>query len=263
MLLILLVSLYTVYNFTRPSPEQRMRHELNACWRELTGMITNSNCSPIMLRLAWSDAVTYDSAVRHWPSCGGVNGSIHLDFELNLHANAGLSKAISLLGPIKKKFKCVSWADLVQMAGVVAVRVAGGPLIDLDYGRLDAPDNFYDSASEEAAAGHSKSTSSSHRRRSGAFGNIGSDVGGARVPMLPCPFPPYPDGALSADVHIRNVFYRLGLNNRETVALCGAHTLGRGFKDRTGVCPFSTGDQGATAYTNPTSIAKVGRLRSG
>ena len=43
---------------------------------------------------------------------------------------------------------------------------------------------------------------------------------------FPSAVPPFPDGAPSADVHLRNVFYRLGLNNRETVALCGAHTIG-------------------------------------
>ena len=78
-----------------------------------------------------------------------------------------------------------------------------------------------------------------------------------QCPIYPSAVPPYPDGAPSADVHIRNVFYRLGLNNRETVALCGGHTLGRAFKDRTGVCMFSSGDQGATIYTQPTACAKV------
>lgn len=42
---------------------------------------------------------------------------------------------------------------------------------------------------------------------------------------LPCPCAPYSDGSPSADAHIRNIFYRLGFNNKEIVALCGAHTL--------------------------------------
>jgi len=45
---------------------------------------------------------------------------------------------------------------------------------------------------------------------------------------FPSANPPFPGGAPSADVHLRTVFYRLGLNNRETVALCGAHTIGTG-----------------------------------
>jgi L-ascorbate peroxidase len=43
---------------------------------------------------------------------------------------------------------------------------------------------------------------------------------------------PFEDGAPDANTHIRNVFYRLGFSNTEIVALCGAHTLGRAFKDR-------------------------------
>ena len=43
--------------------------------------------------------------------------------------------------------------------------------------------------------------------------------------VLPCPCAPFADGSPSADAHIRNIFYRLGFNNREIVAICGAHTL--------------------------------------
>lgn len=200
--------------------------------------------------------MTYDSAIAAWPYCGGVNGSVRLDFELNLAPNAGLSKAISLLTPIKRKFRSVSWADLIQMAAVVSVYTAGGPLIELDYGRVDAPSSMYDSDDEEGNKINSplkQQLQNRYRHSSGSSLNN-------KVPILPHPYPPYPDGAPSADVHIRNIFYRLGLNNRDTVALCGAHTLGRGFKDRTGVCPFSTGDQGATMYTKPTAIANVSDL---
>ncbi|ROV96055.1 hypothetical protein VPNG_09176 [Cytospora leucostoma] len=62
-------------------------------------------------------------------------------------------------------------------------------------------------------------------------------MGGPEIPWLPgrtdfvddSKLPPrgrLPDGALGAD-HIRAVFYRMGFNDREIVALCGAHTLGR------------------------------------
>lgn len=42
-----------------------------------------------------------------------------------------------------------------------------------------------------------------------------------------------PDGDKGAS-HIRDVFYRMGFDDRETVALCGAHTLGRCHSDRSG-----------------------------
>lgn len=51
--------------------------------------------------------------VKEWPFWGGVNGSIRFDSELDLAANAGLRKAIDLLTPIKKKYRVISWADLM------------------------------------------------------------------------------------------------------------------------------------------------------
>ena len=233
--------------FRLPSKEKRYHLDLLLCKEELAKFISKSNSNPLMLRLAWSDAVTYDSGIREWPYCGGVNGSIRLDSELNRAPNAGLQKAIALLTPIKTRFPNISWADLIQMAAVVAIKEAGGPQIDLIYGRIDVSSELLDleKITKAAANTHELRTISSI-----AFKH-------AMCPVYPSAVPPYPDGAPSADVHLRNVFYRMGLNNREAVALCGGHTLGRAFKDRTGVCAFSSGDQGATLYTQPTAIAKV------
>ena len=50
---------------------------------------------------------------KEWPYCGGVNGSIRFDSNLDLVAHAGLSKAIELLMPIKRKYRSISWADLM------------------------------------------------------------------------------------------------------------------------------------------------------
>ncbi len=206
-------------------------------------MMQTTNCQPIMLRLAWSDAVTYDSCEITWPKCGGVNGSIRFDILLNHSSNAGLVKAISLLSAFKRRYQSIGWADLIQMAGAVAVHTTGGPLINLDYGRVDVAQSIYGTAT-----GHN---------RPQRFSRSSDSI---NLPILPCPFAPYPDGSPSADVHIRNVFFRMGLNNRDTVALCGGHTIGRAFKDRTGVCPYSSGDQGATIYTKQTATAKVQQL---
>jgi hypothetical protein len=251
LVVVTIIILYGSYVMLKPSRERLLRKELSGCYKDLEKMIKASNCQPIMLRLAWSDAVTYDSSLRHWPNCGGVNGSIRSDLELNINTNAGLSKAISLLNPISKRYRSVSWADLIQMAAVISIHSAGGPFIELNYGRVDAPAGLYEVDEDDSA------TPSSSRKGSGRVSKYLSTSAGSGMPILPCPAPPYPDGAPSADVHIRNIFYRLGLNNRDTVALCGAHTIGRGFKDRTGVCPFSSGDQGATIYTKQTALARV------
>lgn len=56
---------------------------------------------------------------------GGANGSIRFEPEINHGANAGLTTALQLLKPIKKKFDEVGWADLMQMASATAVEIAG------------------------------------------------------------------------------------------------------------------------------------------
>lgn len=78
-------------------------------------------------------------------------------------------------------------------------------------------------------------------------------IEGLKKRTVPHSFPPYPDGEIHPDIHVRLIFDRLGFDDRSIVALCGAHTIGRAFKDRTGVCPFSSGDNGATKYTKLTS----------
>jgi L-ascorbate peroxidase len=185
-----------------------------------------------MLRLAFSDAGTFDKNIREWPAMGGANGSIRFEGELSQSVNAGLSKAIALLQPVKTRNPTVSWADLIQMAGAKAVEIAGGPRIPMKYGRVDA------------------TIEKDHNRTKH------SSMGICQAAKLPCANPPYPDGSHSAEFHIRNVFYRMGFSSREVVALCGAHTIGRAFKDRSGVCSYSSGDRGATRYTRPTAIAK-------
>ena len=94
----------------------------------------------VFLRLAWSDAATFDKSVASWPKCGGANGSIRFDRELDHPENRGLIIAITFLESIKDECKLVSWADLIQMAGALAVELLGGPEILMRYGRIDAKD---------------------------------------------------------------------------------------------------------------------------
>ena len=79
------------------------------------------------------------------------------------------------------------------------VQVAGGPKIDMRYGRTDLPED-----------------------------QCGDTDG------LPAGNAPFPDSDGPAG-HLRNVFYHMGFNDQEIVALSGAHTLGRAFKNRSGV----------------------------
>jgi hypothetical protein len=219
---------------TKEARRARKLKQLIDCREEVREMIKESNCNPLMLRMAWAEASSYDRTIHEWPRCGGVNGSLQYEFEYDHPNNKGLSKAYVMLLAIKRHYKAVSWADIFQMAGAVGVELAGGPKVEIRYGRVDAPPR----PMEEAERGMKPRYILATRQ--------------------PRAIPPYPDGAPSADVHIRNSFFRMGFTTREIVALCGAHTIGRAFKNRSGVCPCVGGDQGMSKYTQHSSIAKVG-----
>jgi len=196
---------------------------LAACAKELRVFIDEENCHPILIRLAWHDSGTYDQAfVASWPACGGANGSIRFAPELAHGANAGLKKAILYLEPFNEKFPTLSWADLIQLASATALELAGGPKSPLRYGRLD----------------------------------VSSSEGCPPEGRLPGAYPPFP-GEVDAATHLRQVFGRMGFSDSEIVALSGAHTLGRAFKERSGVVSEGYGKGTGTVHTN----AETGRPR--
>ena len=100
----------------------------------LTELYKTTPCQPIMVRLAWHDAGTYDAAT----GTGGANGSIRFEPEAGHGANNGLSVAHALIKDIKDAVPEVSYADLYQLAAVVAIEVCGGPKIPFRFGRTDA-----------------------------------------------------------------------------------------------------------------------------
>jgi len=197
--------------------------EYAACRQALLKFIDENNCAPIMVRLAWHDSGNYDSRIASWPECGGANASIMFEPEINYGANVGLTKALGFLKPFKAKFPGVSWADLIQMASACAIEVTGGPRIPMKYGRVDVEDG-------SACPGP---------QSRGTDDNAG----------LPSAMPPYGCGAKDAPTHLRNIFYRMGFDDEGIVALSGAHTLGRAFKERSGVVEQGYGDGKASKYT--------------
>lgn len=66
--------------------------------------------------------------------------------------------------------------------------------------------------------------------------------------LLPGAAPPFGDGSVTPAEHLRKVFYRMGLDDKEIVALSGAHTLGRAYKNRSGACAhtYASSDHHAT-----------------
>ncbi|XP_047151216.1 probable L-ascorbate peroxidase 6, chloroplastic/mitochondrial isoform X1 [Vigna umbellata] len=168
--------------------------QLKGAREDIKELLRSKFCHPILIRLGWHDAGTYNKNIEEWPQRGGANGSLRFEIELKHGANAGLVNALKLLQPIKDKYSGVTYADLFQLAGATAVEEAGGPKLPMKYGRVDV--SGPEQCPEEG--------------------------------RLPDAGPPSP-----AD-HLRQVFYRMGLNDKEIVALSGAHTLGRSRPDRSG-----------------------------
>eukprot|EP00756_Hemistasia_phaeocysticola_P042142 Hpha_TRINITY_DN16952_c4_g1::TRINITY_DN16952_c4_g1_i1::g.53837::m.53837/K00434/E1.11.1.11; L-ascorbate peroxidase len=205
------------------SAVEEYRANLLRVREELRAFIHKESCHPIMIRLAWHDSGTFDKNGGVWPLSGGANGSIRFEAELAHGANAGLKKAVNYLRPFKDKYPSVSWADLMQMASALAVELAGGPVVPMRYGRVD----------------------------------VGTAQECPREGNLPAAGAPFPDGAKDAATHLRNVFYRMGFDDREIVALSGAHTLGRAFKDRSGTVKEGYGEKAATKFTGSSNVARA------
>ncbi|XP_052166769.1 probable L-ascorbate peroxidase 4, peroxisomal [Oryza glaberrima] len=117
-----------------PVVDAEYLRQVEGARRDLRALIASKGCAPIMLRLAWHDAGTYDAKTK----TGGANGSIRHEEEYTHGSNAGLKIAIDLLEPIKRKHPNITYADLYQLAGVVAIEVTGGPTVDFVPGRRDS-----------------------------------------------------------------------------------------------------------------------------
>lgn len=168
--------------------------DYNAVRKDIAAILENEkyddgSYAPVLVRLAWHAAGTYDKET----GTGGSNGATMRFCPESRHgANAGLAVARGLLEPIKAKYPNLSYADLWTLAGVVAIEEAHGPSIPWKPGRVDFAD-------------------------------------GSRCP----PEGRLPDASKGAE-HIRAVFGRMGFDDREMVALIGAHALGRCHTDRSG-----------------------------
>ncbi|CAE7949475.1 nasB, partial [Symbiodinium sp. KB8] len=201
--------------------------QLKALKEDLWKFVDKMNCNPILLRLAWHDAGTYDKSKSDFGDRGGANGSIRFSPEITMGANNGLDKAVKYLEPFKADYPLVSYADLYQMAAAVSIQHAGGPEIEMKYGRKDA-------TGPEACPG---------RQSRGTADNAG-------LPDAePGPEGKFGCGATDAASHLRNIFYRMGFDDKGIVALSGAHTIGRAFKERSGTVKEGYGESNGCPYT--------------
>jgi L-ascorbate peroxidase len=188
------------------------KEELLGAQEMIDALIKEKNCGPILIRLAWHDSGTFDASIKEpWPKAGGAIGSIRFEPEINHGANAGLINAVKLLEPVKEKYPSISYADIFQMGSARAVALAGGPKIDMKYGRVDA-----ESPEQCSPEGNLPDAEPSNGKFGGPGGTMASDDA-------------------TAEGHLRKVFHRMGLTDEDIVALSGAHTLGRAYKDRSGL----------------------------
>jgi len=186
--------------------------DLSGAQTQIDAILDEKNCGPVFVRLAWHDSGTYDVNIKEFPKAGGAIGSIRFEPEITHGANAGLAAAVALLEPVKAAFPAVSYADIFQMASARAIELAGGPKIDMIYGRVDATGP--EMCSPEGNLPDAEA---------GDAGMYGGSGGTASTEDST------PGG------HLRKVFYRMGLNDEDIVALSGAHTYGRAYKDRSGL----------------------------
>jgi len=160
-----------------------------------------ANPGPLLLRLAWHSAGTFCKQT----GTGGSNGAtMRFEPEVSWGANAGLKYAQSLLEPVKKQFPQVSYSDLWIFAAIVAIEEMGGPKIKFTPGRTDK------------ASGKECPVWEGATHKDGRLPS--ADMGA-------------PDKTAA---HLRYIFHRMGFNDREIVALSGAHGLGACHMDRSG-----------------------------
>ncbi|KAK6943745.1 hem peroxidase, partial [Dillenia turbinata] len=120
-----------------PKVSEDYQKATEKCKKKLRGFIAEKKCAPLVLRLAWHSAGTYDVKTK----TGGPFGTIRNPEELAHEVNRGLEIAVRLLEPIKKQFPILSYADFYQLAGIVAVEITGGPEIPFHPGREDKPES--------------------------------------------------------------------------------------------------------------------------
>jgi len=176
---------------------------------------------PLMIRMAWHSAGTYRTADGRGGAAGGQQRFAPLN---SWPDNANLDKARRLLWPVKQKYgRKLSWADLMILAGNVAIESMGFRTFGFAGGREDdfEPDETVDWGPEEEME---------TQERFDEPGEIHEGLG-ASVMGLIYVNPEGPDGnpdPMASAKNIRRTFDRMAMNDEETAALiAGGHTFGK------------------------------------
>ena len=203
--------------------------DLNAVIKDLHALMTDSqdwwpadfgHYGGLFIRMAWHSAGTYRIADGR----GGAGAGQQRFAPLNSWPdNANLDKARRLLWPIKQKYgRKISWADLMVLAGNVALESMGFKTFGFAGGRADVwePEELYWGP---------EGTWLGDERYSGER-ELQNPLGAVQMGLIYVN-PEGPNGnpdPVAAAKDIRETFFRMAMNDEETVALiAGGHTFGK------------------------------------
>ena len=178
---------------------------------------------PLFVRLTWHAAGTYRTADGRG---GGGSGQQRFAPLNSWPDNGNLDKARRLLWPVKQKYgKSVSWADLLVLAGNVAMEDMGFQTFGFGFGRRDTWQP------EEVYWGPEDTWVGDERYVEGSPLDLGDEPFGNVTMGLIYVNPEGPAGKpdpLASAHDIRVTFGRMAMNDEETVALiAGGHTFGK------------------------------------
>jgi catalase-peroxidase len=204
--------------------------DLNSVVKDLHALMTDSqdwwpadfgHYGPLFIRMAWHSAGTY----RTGDGRGGAGSGSQRFAPLNSWPdNVNLDKARRLLWPIKQKYgRKISWADLMILAGNVALESMGFKTFGFAGGRADIWEP------EEDIYWGSESTWLGDKRYSGDR-DLENPLAAVQMGLIYVN-PEGPNGnpdPIAAARDIRETFARMAMNDEETVALiAGGHTFGK------------------------------------
>jgi catalase-peroxidase len=204
--------------------------DLAAVKKDLVALMTDSqdwwpadfgHYGPLFIRMAWHSAGTYRTADGR----GGAGAGQQRFAPLNSWPdNGNLDKARLLLWPIKQKYgKKISWADLMILAGNVALESMGFKTFGFAGGRADVWEP------EEHVYWGSEKTWLDDKRYTGDR-ELENPLGAVQMGLIYVN-PEGPNGnpdPLAAAKDIRETFARMAMDDEETVALiAGGHTFGK------------------------------------
>src|SRR5881275_3186404 len=204
--------------------------DLDSVMKDLHVMMTDSqewwpadfgHYGPLFIRMAWHSAGTY----RIGDGRGGAGAGQQRFAPLNSWPdNVNLDKARRLLWPIKQKYgRKISWADLMILAGNVALESMGFKTFGFGGGREDVwePQDDIFWGSESTWLGDERYTGDRH---------LDNPLAAVQMGLIYVN-PQGPNGKpdpIAAARDIRETFARMAMNDEETVALiAGGHTFGK------------------------------------